>query len=1284
LTTTRITCLEESGTCSAQKYFRQCIDNGGRWDNRQLSDVTECNSGCCQIIDESNILSQYQVTFGIQCEKDAEKLGIGYNFVPGACEVLEKQTGCCFSRFGCDMSTELECNGLEWFGGQECSELSNVCGNCGDYELRRCYQGDVHLFNKCGEPSPEPVKYCDANTQMCDPNQGNAQCKDISCNIPINFTTLSYDTAYFKSGDVGVQYGKKVGKVNVKDNYVIHLENGESACVQYQGPGETHEVYTCDRGEVKGGGISVFGGRTKICEYVNGKVKIRDNEYQSCLDCSSVEQEEGPGYKLVKFLSKLGELAGWQAIQYQSWDYWLINPGMCNKRSSCDSKGDCIYAEDGSNWCTPKYPVDTFETCNAFTTSRSGSPWSTAASSGTACQSSGSCRLDDKGHLSYLGTTAVCLGDTIAGATADWLIGEAAGIVLGDGDSDKKIGPPTEEDTSGIEGDKDFVGPPTPPKEGDDPKSGWQKAWSRVQGVPESFKENIVGKILFPILKLGGIINLDALEAAARHYFLGVVYPELNEEEEEFVGPPALTGEYDSSGETTSEGTITTSSDYSISGLSNSDSVYIQNNADSSKDGKVTVQELINFMYSESDNTYSGAKGVAKDYGIDFDKLVEFKKDEGGRDYTVKFTTQQSPVKLFNQKSNRILFSPIRFGPDDSSRYDLNSEEPYNFYGQEYFVEYTQKETNEYKIAKEWMKAWWEGVGGFWGIIWSRLKTAGVNVGIATLLDSTIGKLIKKTIGDEFFSITGWLNPQKWFRAAACRMATFNIPGISELCENKYFFNFVSCAVVTAVQQDSYSANVCIPKDHRKVGFSDCYLCNDDPNRPCTPERCYNLGTNCDYDGNRCDANEEALKACGSTVNRDLKIETDLEGLEVEYTDTYFELDVETTKSAECKYTTDPEQNYDDMTKFNEHDRAGLHHSVSLWTGDPLINSFKYYLRCRWSCDEKEWGEQLSPIYEIDIRKLPKGDQEPPVIVESYPYTAQLLESANTVNMWVKGDEPLSGCKYGALDFDDFIDEAEDIIGSTISGGDSSDEQASTVVDNLLMGFELLNPSEDMVRKSDDTFEIQLDVESGTDYAYSIVCEDLSGHTSRPKIMLFRISNPFDITIIKPENGLTTSEHIKDLSVSTGAKDTECKYSLEDKERYAGMNYFATTSERIHVTELSEPLKSGEHLLYVSCVDFDSLDLASAESYFTITPDTTAPQLIRILGGNELFIRTDEESNCTYSDEGFDNEQAPMTNSGEGSEGFFMEHTLHVTDSSVYYIKCLDREGNLGKYTIYP
>jgi len=184
--------------------------------------------------------------------------------------------------------------------------------------------------------------------------------------------------------------------------------------------------------------------------------------------------------------------------------------------------------------------------------------------------------------------------------------------------------------------------------------------------------------------------------------------------------------------------------------------------------------------------------------------------------------------------------------------------------------------------------------------------------------------------------------------------------------------------------------------------------------------------------------------------------------------------------------------------------------------------------------------------------------------------------------------------------------------------------------------------------------------------------------------MLFRVSNPFDVVVTDPETGSTTSDHIKEIKVST-SRETDCKYSFENKLKYEDMSLFFETGERAHIAQLTEPLRSGNYDLFVSCVDFDMLDLASGVSSFTIEPDLTAPRLIKLVSaGDNLKISLDEDSNCSYSDESFTAEQIPMVAVGSGTTGMYKEFSLHLSDSNKYYISCKDIDENTGNYVVYP
>jgi len=539
---------------------------------------------------------------------------------------------------------------------------------------------------------------------------------------------------------------------------------------------------------------------------------------------------------------------------------------------------------------------------------------------------------------------------------------------------------------------------------------------------------------------------------------------------------------------------------------------------------------------------------------------------------------------------------------------------------------------------------------------------------------------------------------------------TAGVPLMTTFCENKDFFAFVSCLTITAVNTARYNAGVCVPDwDSKiKVGFEDCHLCNDDPFRPCSSVRCAGLGTDCCYGAacglptNVCDASLEALQNCDETINDNLVIETENLEFDIAYNEYYLQLDVETSKSSNCKYGDIPEALFEDLIDFDTGDRAGIHHSTSLWAGDPLIQNYSYFIRCEWACSGEsivggetvEYPIQRTEYKEVTIQREEKPDDEPPVIIDVYPYAGQLLEATDSMIMWVKADEPLSECNYAVVDYDAIMEQAAGLIDESIESGAANEAAAEELLEQLILNSGLGGGGSPMEEVSEYQFKVNLSVTPGTNYGFNIICTDESNIDSRPKPMFFRISNDFEVVITYPENNNEYVDYIESIEVSSGATDTECRYSIEEKLNYFEMIDFDITGERAHLVELLTPLTSGEHNIYVSCVDYELQDLSTGESTFTVIPDTTPPSVVRIYtsqsGGysqdiNYLKIILNELSSCTYSIESFGSEQSDMFSSGDGQNGYYTHYSLQMSsENSAYYIICKDLEENPLQFMVYP
>lgn len=1238
------TCVEGDGTCSAQKFKKQCIDEGGLWKPEALSSVPECSVGCCQIVKEGETINQYSVIFGGQCQDDATTLGLDYSFLPNTeCPSLVEQVGCCVSDFGCSLTSSVECNS-NFNAGNLCSDSQFVdyC-NCGEASVSKCYQGDVWLFNECDEPV-EQVRGCGLNSEICREENGTATCQDTSCEIDLSYTSLTYDTGYFKAGEVGVEYKDIDGdvvieKVQVNDDseYSVNIPSGGSACVQYQGPGETHVVYTCSLGVVEESAISVFDAREKICEYneTSNSIMVRENDYLECSECSDFAGQ-GSGsdmMKVVQWLSNLAQIGGWKALDVKMWDYWVFGPGECDQTSTCREQGDCVQIDH--NWCVPKYPVDNPDSCSLFTDSRAGSPYEKYDS---ACCSFGNCDLKGDKKTNWAASVLICFTNTAIGKLSEMAVGEVGERLFDNSADDTAL--PNQEDAKSnqnwIDKIKGFGG--------------------SIGGFGGDYLSSM-GGFVKQVFTLGGVLRWDDLTAAGRQFFdVGEYAPERTEPE---IQGPLIDAYFDYEG------------------------VQIPITADTNGDGQLTGSEItlhyLN-MYDGQDNTYEMAVMHAEEDGIS-----NWHDLAGAEGRSTVFVGEHSYYTGEPQNSPPPLFSPLSRFNQNNIFFSMEMGEENTFvpyYGKKFYEPHVEEAENWRQEAVDWWNSYWNGGGVIWEIFSQQLISAGANIVMDALLER---------VGVDFLGVAQWLSPQFWVRKFVCTFvagwASF-LPGVTQMCENADFMNFVSCTVIHGVNQGTYNAGVCVADDVRKVGYTECSECNENPFRDCTAERCRGLGTDCDvYSGEGgeliCDVNEDALKNCQDTVNDPLTVNSEVSGIiEVEFSDNYYDLEIGTSKFAFCRYTDNPNQEFSSWNVFDEEDRAGLSHETSLWVGDPLIQNYKYFVMCEWGC-EGSWIPQKSSVYEFNIHKQEKVDSEPPVIIESYPYPAQLLESTNSITMWVKADEALSSCKYSEVDMDALQEETIANVEDGITGNED-EEAIGQMVEDEFLNSDFMNPQNEMTRVDQNKFEVDLTVEEGQTYLNSVVCEDLQRNKSRPKLILFKVSTPFDVVITEPESGSSTSEHIQEVLVST-SRDSECRYSFDTKLRYEEMALFFETSEKAHVAQLTEALRSGTYDLFVSCVDFDMMDLSSGVSQFTIVPDVTPPKLIRLVSaGVKLRIVLDEEASCTYSEESFSAEQIPMVGSGSGTNGLYEKFSLQMSGANKYFISCKDLDGNNGDYIVYP
>lgn len=1198
------TCVESGGSCSAQKSQKECQeDPGASWYSLPLSQVDECSSGCCELQRDGETVISSQMPYKAECTLMANDLEMDSYFYEGECAVIPETTGCCITDLSCQETTQSACTGE--FSLDACNSLPAQC-TCIAGAYNGCRDGDVYSFNSCGEAT-ELVSDCVLNEEMCVEEFGDATCEPITCDIPILYTTLNYDTANLKSGMVGVQKNLEDliyrNQVKADGSVTIQLGNSERVCVQYQGPGEGHYVYTCTLGELSP--ANVGDGRESICEFdkEKDKVVIRENNYAQCLGCADGSSRDNTA---ISWFNRLVELAGMDALSTEFWDYWLLEgPGRCDQAASCSAQGDCMKTEGywQGGFCVPKYPLDSGSECSAFSNSKSGSPYSDTDDLRVGCQSVGSCDIGVSKKMNFFGGITICSAQVILGELTDIatdfigsnLINLAGGSIEGQAAEQQEAVAEFQDTRAG------FV---------DQLKNSGGEVWDMARDIGSYLNP-------FKLIRLAGDIPgvsfvYNSLLGETRDYF-GYIGGDVDGELAEALSDAEPDDIFDIED--------------------------IQGYLDDIEVGHTI--ELV-------PNSFEGLGGTYLVLEDGFSIPLE---------YSVDTLDYGQTVELYNHLSG-------------------SGRTPY--YGYKYYPEMVDQTKSNWDATKSALKEMW-GADNLWETFVNALQSAGA----AIVMNVFAEWLLEDRVDLNKFS------PGYWSKWAVCRIVQVGTGGTiphSACMNSDRAVAFGSCFLVNTINvgRDGF-IGTCGYEDLRRAGYENCYLCNEDPNRVCTIERCQGLGKDCVLDlAGVCKVDPEVLRQCASVADDPMTITSGIQDYDIDWDNVYYDVNITTSKFAECRFTDNPDLPYEERDIFQEADDAGLRHSASVYVGDPSRDNYNYYISCKFMCQNVEIPQYVEPFNsQITITREPKPDLEGPEIIKQNPSPFQILESRDSVTMWVEGDEAMS-CKYGKAELSGDLDESAAIFADAAAGMGTDGEINDYLDDNTPFGA-LINGGTDMDCSQGNVCEVQIDVESGEEYLYNIVCEDLQGNPARNKLIYFKVSDVFDVEVISPIDGSTSSSHIEEIKAAS-SRDTECKYSFGEKLNYGEMSSFITTGGKAHITQLPEPLrsKSDTYKLFVSCLDFEGMNLATGTSDFRIEPDLIDPRLIRIASvGGKLKIELDEDSSCTYSENGFGDEQIPMISFG-GTGGFAREFSLQISGANRYYISCKDNDENLGTYVIYP
>ncbi len=314
------TCIDPTeGTCLANTPKVLCDESGGEWNERAVSELSECRPGCCLIGDNAQYITESTCSIlsqrtGIENEfrqvsNELECLALGNQQAEGAC-VLGEVPG--ESKNDCKFTTKGECSAIggEFNEGLLCSNigLNTICEK---QVSTQCFEGkdEVYWVDSCGNRE----NIYDSNKARSW-NNGLVLPKSESCTLTQGNDPLGKQSTcgncFYPAGSV-CGTPREQDEAPVDGDFVCRdlacideqgneRSQGESWCVYESAigvegtgnnqrsvdvPGSSHYISTCRDGEV----IleSCAPGRREICTESNtndfSTADCRANQWALCL-----------------------------------------------------------------------------------------------------------------------------------------------------------------------------------------------------------------------------------------------------------------------------------------------------------------------------------------------------------------------------------------------------------------------------------------------------------------------------------------------------------------------------------------------------------------------------------------------------------------------------------------------------------------------------------------------------------------------------------------------------------------------------------------------------------------------------------------------------------------------------------------------------------------------------------------------------------------------------------------------------------------------------------------
>jgi len=471
-------------------------------------------------------------------------------------------------------------------------------------------------------------------------------------------------------------------------------------------------------------------------------------------------------------------------------------------------------------------------------------------------------------------------------------------------------------------------------------------------------------------------------------------------------------------------------------------------------------------------------------------------------------------------------------------------------------------------------------------------------------------------------------------------------------------------------------------------GGEHCNECNNDPIRPCSRYRCMSLGAACkiineDSESPLCveenpndvtppkispkETQEGYTFADKKENSVTVKAEEDEKGCIPSFTPVFFSLG--TDEIAQCKYSFNQTETYDEMEEFPEELTVySQNHTFkinmpSLDSLDPEEISGSYldrqgnariYVRCQ---DTHGNVNQNEYIVNFCIKR--GEDNTPPIIWKTVPENGRNIEyGINSTEVIIYTNEP-ADCRYSLRSGTDY----ENMENEFFCMNDPEEEQlfgwpcyTNLTLDKAENNFYFR--CKDQPWLTEDSTESGKRNANAEDYVY----------------LLKKAKDILNITAIYPDEDVTEGfEPITvDLEVYTtgGSGETTCYYSFSGYD--SDMIMFPETFSNKH-KQIFDMMGRGKYQIYIKCED-EAGNIAKAETVFAVKIDSAPPRVVRVYNDfGALKIVTNEEAECRYS---FSRCNFDFDKGTSMTTTFSTEHTAEWKPGHTYHVKCKDVFGN--------